>query len=86
MATSTLAIAKFGPDEIRAAIAQHDSDSADAVVQVGTNMRMARLAAAAEWWLGKPVLHVNTVMAWEAMRSSGIEDRVPGFGSLLADH
>ena len=86
MATSTIAIAKFGPDEIRAAIAQHDSDAADAIIQVGTNMRMARLAAAAEWWLGKPVLHVNTVMAWQAMRSTGIDDRVQGFGSLLAEH
>ena len=86
MATSTIAIAKFGPDEIRAAIADNDSDGADAIIQVGTNMRMARLAAATEWWLGKPVLHINTVMAWNAMRSSGIQDRVEGFGSLLSQH
>ena len=86
MAQSTIAIAKFGPDEIRAAIVDNDSDRADVVIQVGTNMRMARLAAATEWWLGKPVLHINTVMAWNAMRSSGIEDRVEGFGSLLSQH
>lgn len=86
MATSTIAIAKFGPDEIRAAIVDNDLDRADAIIQVGTNMRMARLAAAAEWWLGKPVLHINTVMAWNAMRSSGIPDRVEGFGSLLSQY
>lgn len=86
MAKSTIAIAKYGPDEIRAAIEDNDSDSAEAIIQVGTNMRMARLSAATEWWLGKPVLHINTVMAWNAMRSSGIQDRVEGFGSLLSEH
>jgi maleate isomerase len=47
---------------------------------------MASLAAAAETWLGKPVLHVNTVLVWEALRRHGIEDSVGGFGSLLAEH
>jgi maleate isomerase len=86
LAQSTVAIATVTPQAIRAAIAESDSERAELIMQVGTNLHMARLAAAAEWWLGKPVLHVNTVMAWEAMRTHGVDDRIDGFGSLLADH
>jgi maleate isomerase len=86
LSPSTTAIAEVSHEEIRAAIRDSDSDDVDAIVQGGTNLRMARLAAAAEWWLGKPVVHVNTAMAWFALRQHGIDDRVDGFGSLLAEH
>jgi len=86
LSTSTVAIATVSPAAVRDAIAANDSDRAELIMQVGTNLHMARLAAAAEWWLGKPVLHINTVLAWEAMRAHGIEDRVEGFGSLLSEH
>jgi maleate isomerase len=45
---------------------------------------MARLAAQAEVWLGKPVVAINTAIYWHALRHSGIADKVEGFGSLLA--
>jgi maleate isomerase len=86
LSPSTTAIAEVSHEEIRAAIRHNDTEDADAIVQGGTNLRMARLAAAAEWWLGKPVVHVNTAMAWFALRQHGIDDRVDGFGSLLAEH
>jgi maleate isomerase len=86
LSQSTVAIATVPPEAVRSAIAESDSDRADLIMQVGTNLQMARLAAAAEWWLGKPVLHVNTVMLWEAMRAHGIDDRIENFGSLLAEH
>jgi maleate isomerase len=63
-----------------------DGDDVDALVQVGTNLCMARLAGEAERWLGKPVLAINTATYWHALRQSGIEDRVPGWGRLLAEH
>lgn len=44
---------------------------------------MARLAAQAELWLEKPVVAINTAIYWDALRSSGIEDKMAGFGSLL---
>jgi maleate isomerase len=47
---------------------------------------MARLAGQAEVWLGKPVLAINTAIYWHALRRSGIEDKVEGFGSLLSKH
>ena len=57
----------------------------DAIVQVGTNLAMARLAAEAERWLGKPVVAINTATYWHALRANGIKDQAPGFGRLLAE-
>ena len=47
---------------------------------------LARLAAAAELWLGKPVLAINTATYWWALRRNGIADPVDGFGALLRDY
>jgi maleate isomerase len=58
----------------------------DAIVQVGTNLAMAEVAATAEFWLGKPVVAINTATYWYALRQNGIKDKVQGFGSLLAEH
>jgi maleate isomerase len=57
----------------------------DAIVQVGTNLAIARVAAMAEFWPGKPVIALNTATYWQTLRESGIEDKVPGFGRLLAE-
>ena len=46
---------------------------------------MARLAAQAEVWLGKPVIAINTATYWYALRRNGIRDKVAGFGRLLAE-
>jgi maleate isomerase len=58
----------------------------DAVLQVGTNLPFAKLAGEAEFWFNKPVLAINTVIYWSALRSSGINDSIAGFGSLLERH
>jgi maleate isomerase len=70
----------------REAIKQLDGDDVDAIVQVGTNLSMIRLAAAAELFLGKPVIAINTATYWHALRACGITDRRAGFGSLLEHH
>ena len=49
----------------------------DAIVQVGTNLAMAEVAAMAEFWLDKPVLAINTATYWYALRDYGIKDRSP---------
>lgn len=85
-AGSGLAIARIADEELRAALADLDGPDVDALVQVGTNLPMARLAAEAERRLGKPVLAVNTATYWHALRAAGIPDRIEGFGSLLASH
>jgi maleate isomerase len=69
---------------VRDAIVEVDGPDADAVVVVGTNLPMAR-AAMAEFWLGKPVVALNTATDWHALRQCGVEDKVRGFGRLLAE-
>jgi maleate isomerase len=82
---SWTAIAKVDEARLRAALIELDGDDVDAIVQVGTNLSMVRLAAAAELWLGKPVIAINAATYWHALRANGIEDRRPGFGRLMAE-
>jgi maleate isomerase len=76
-------IAKVGTAQCRDALRRLDGDDVDAIVQVGTNLSMVRLAAAAELWLGKPVIAINTATYWHALRANGIRDQRAGFGRLL---
>lgn len=84
--TSWTGIAAVTPVECRDAIRRLDGDDVDAIVQVGTNLSMIRLAAAAELWLGKPVIAINTATYWHALRANGIRDQFAGFGRLLESH
>ena len=72
--------------QCRQAIQELDGDDVDAIVQVGTNLSMVKLAGAAEIFLGKPVIAINTATYWHALRAAGIQDKVAGFGSLLMEH
>ena len=54
-------------------------------VQCGTDLNMVRLADEAERWLGKPVLAINAVIWWMALRDNDIRDQLHGFGSLLRE-
>ncbi len=58
----------------------------DAIIQLGTNLRYAHVADEAERWLGLPVFSVGVAIYWAALRKIGINDRYPGFGSLLEHH
>ncbi len=83
---SPVLIAHVGEPELRDAMLAVDGADVEAIVQVGTNLAMARLAAAAEFWLGKPVLAINTATYWWALRRNRIADPVDGFGALLREH
>ena len=72
--------------ELRDHLQALDGDDIEAIVQFGANLPMGRVAADAERWLGKPVLAINTVTYWHALRANDISDRVFGFGQLLAEH
>ncbi len=78
-------IAEQTTETLRAALLELDGDDVDAIVQVGTNLSMVRLAAAAEIWLAKPVIAINTATYWHALRANGIKDQSDGFGRLLAE-
>lgn len=81
---SPVQIAHVPADTLRAAVLEVDGDDVDAVVQVGTNLAMVRLADEAERRLGKPVIAINAAIYWYALRQNGLSDRLPGFGGLLA--
>jgi maleate isomerase len=83
---SPLLMAHESPERLRRAVREVDDPSVELILQVGTNLAFAEVAAEAERWLGKPVLAVNTCTYWHALRSVGIEDKIEGFGSLLMEH
>ncbi|HUT48945.1 MAG TPA: arylmalonate decarboxylase [Alphaproteobacteria bacterium] len=79
-------IAHVSEKELRDALIEVNDDSVEAIVQVGTNLAMARVAGIAEFWLDKPVIAINTATYWWSLRQAGIDDKVPGYGSLLMEH
>jgi len=83
---SPVLIAHVSEQELRDALIDVDGPDVDAIMQVGTNLAMARLAGIAEFWLDKPVLAINTCIYWWALRQNGIADKIDGFGSLLLEH
>ncbi len=56
------------------------------IVQVGTNLSILRLAAAAEMWLGKPVIAINTATYWHALRQNKISDKIAGLGTSCSSN
>lgn len=79
------AIAEVNDAELRQVFRELDGDDVDAIIQVGTNLSMIRFAAAAEAYLGKPVIAINTATYWHALRACGVNDKVYGFGRLLSE-
>jgi len=83
---SPMLIAHTSEQTLRDCIIELNDPSVEAIVQVGTNLAMARLAGIAEFWIDKPVIAINTATYWYALRQNGITDKVQGFGSLLSQH
>ena len=84
-APSWTGIAEITTDQCRETIKKLDGPDVDAIVQVGTNLSMIRLAAAAEMYLNKPVIAINTATYWHGLRANGITDKIYGFGRLLEE-
>jgi maleate isomerase len=82
---TAVAIAHVQEDELRHALIEVNGDEVDALVQVGTNLSMLRLADEAERWLSKPVIAINAATWWMALRDNGIDDKVHGCGRLLRE-
>jgi maleate isomerase len=78
-------IAQVPMQDIRKALRELDGDDVDALLALGTALPAASVAAEAEHWLGKPVLAVNVVSYWHAIRQCGIADRVLGHGRILEE-
>jgi maleate isomerase len=82
---SWTAIAEVPADQLRKILDELNSKEVDALIQVGTNLCMAQLAGEVETVIKKPVIAINTATYWHALRSNGIEDKIPGFGKLLEE-
>jgi maleate isomerase len=78
-------IAQVPLADIRTALRELDGNDVEAIVTVGTALPAGGVAAEAERWLGKPVLAVNVVSFWHALRRCGITDRVYGHGRVLEE-
>ena len=83
---SPVAIAALQEDEMRDHLLAMDGDDIDALVQVGTNLSMVRLALEMEERLGKPVVAINAATYWHALRAVGINDQFSGWGPLFEKH
>src|SRR5581483_7667343 len=83
---TTVSIAHVDEGTLRPALQDLDEPGVDAIVQVGADLVMARLADEAERWLGKPVIAINAAMLWHALRACDIRDQVRGYGMLLRDY
>ena len=84
-ATSQKAKAHTTEDELRDALIELNESGAEAIVQVGTNLSMVRLAAEAERWFHKPVVAINAATWWMALRENGINDKLYGYGRMFED-
>ena len=81
-----LSIASVRADDITRLLDELAADKPDVILQPGTNMASARVAAVAWERHGIPVLSCNTTTYWHALRSLSINDRRTGFGALMAEH
>jgi maleate isomerase len=57
----------------------------DAIVQCGTNMSMINVTEKLEPSLGIPILGINAVSFWFALREAGFSDPLVGGGRLLRE-
>jgi maleate isomerase len=80
------AIAATDASIVRDSFLELDGDDIDAILQVGTNLPCLQTSVEAEFWLEKPVLSVNIVTYWHALRQFGIKDQRDDLGLLFSNH
>ncbi len=71
---SAIGIGQTPPRDLTAALTDLAKCNPDVIVQVGTNLPMARIARVAMDWIGVPVLSANTVVYRDALRQLGLLD------------
>jgi maleate cis-trans isomerase len=74
------------PKRVYGLLRSADRPNADAVFISGVGLPTIDVLGAAETDLGKPILSSALAMMWNALRTAGIRDSVPGYGRLLTDH
>jgi maleate isomerase len=82
-AQTAIGIANIGEEAVVSLVKEMDQADVEAIVQVGGNLTMLRLADALERWLRKPVLSMTAVLLRHALRANGYHDVFDDFGSIL---
>jgi len=74
------------PEEIREAILNHlNRDDVDAIIQSGTAISCVEVADNLEKEIGKPIIPINVVLLWFALRESGINLKLGNSTRLLRE-
>jgi len=79
-------IAKTSLAETEQCFLEANDDQSEAIVQIGGGLGCLGLVAKLEQVLQKPVITCNSACYWQALRSTGIEGSISGFGTLLQDY
>jgi maleate isomerase len=77
------AFADVPPDAIRDLVKRADTQDAEAVVVICTNLGAGWLVDELESDLRKPVLDSAVVTVWRALRLAGVDQSLSGWGRLL---
>ena len=85
-ARSPIHIACQKEEDLVNSLKELNASEPDLIIQVGTNLCLGAIAAEAERWLEKPVVAINTAIYHFALRQSGIDDKIFGYGRLLSEH
>lgn len=78
--------ARVPPETIYAHAKSVDRPEVEAIFISCANFGSAGIVDALEADIGKPVITTNTATCWASLRAAGIEDKIEGFGRLLAKH
>ncbi len=85
-APSLPAICETPLEEIRSVVRRVADSACNAILQVGTALPMLTLIEELEGETGRPIVACNAAVYWQTLRAVGIDDTIPGYGRLLADH
>jgi len=85
-APSLPAICETPLEQIHTLVLQLADTDCDAIAQVGTALPVVGLIEELEKETGKPIVACNAAVYWQALRASGINAPIAGFGRLLREH
>jgi maleate isomerase len=74
------------PDYIAEFALAQNCEEADAIFVSCGALRTLDVVQRIEDQARKPVIASNQAMIWDTLRLAGIDDRMAGYGTLLADH
>ena len=77
---------RASPEYLAEFARQADTPDSDALFISCGALRSLEISGRLEEELGKPVICSNQAMMWHVLRLAGIQDRIEGYGQLLAEH